>query len=105
VYRSLDHRALREFCLEVVKPTPSARFQRYAPAEGFDAGLRAFASLVPELQERRHEADYDPTIRIKTSDARLVIEEARSAIRRFSKVSAARRKTFLLLLLFTPRHR
>jgi uncharacterized protein (UPF0332 family) len=105
VYRSLDHRTLREFCLEIAKPTPSARFRRYAPANGFGVGLEAFANLVPELQEKRHTADYDPTVRIKTSDVRLVIDEARSAIRRLSRVGSVRRKTFILILLFTPRQR
>jgi hypothetical protein len=56
-----------------------------------------------ELQGKRHAADYDPMIRMKTSDALFAIKTARAAVRRFSKASAARRHAFLSLLVFPPR--
>lgn len=102
-YRSVDHRALKELCEEVKKTMPKPKVQRYAPANGFGANLQAFASAFVELQEKRHAADYDPSIRVKTSDASLAIATARSAVRRFKRASSARRKAFLALLLFPPR--
>lgn len=102
-YRSIDHRALKELCEEVKKPTLKPRYQRFAPATGFGANLQAFASAFVELQEKRHAADYDPSIRVKTSDAQVAITTARSAVRRFTKASATRRRAFLTLLLFPPR--
>ena len=103
VYRSVDHRALRDLCLEVRKPTLTPKFLRHAPTVGFGPNIPAFASAVIELQEKRHAADYDPANRFKTSDAKLAIATARSAIRRYQKASPPRRQHFLTLLLFPPR--
>ena len=103
VYRSVDHRALRDLCSEVRKPTLTPKFLRHAPTVGFGPNIPAFASAVIELQEKRHAADYDPANRFKTSDAKLAIATARSAIRRYQKASPPRRQHFLTLLLFPPR--
>jgi hypothetical protein len=94
---------LRELCVEVKKTTLSAKYQRHATPAGFGLNIQAFASAFVELQEKRHSADYDPLTRVKTSDAKLAIATARSAIRRFERAGPARRKSFLTLLLFPPR--
>jgi hypothetical protein len=52
---------------------------------------------------KRHSADYDPLIRVKTSDAQLAITVARAALKRFNAVAPAEREAFLSLLLFPPR--
>jgi uncharacterized protein (UPF0332 family) len=103
VYRSADYRALRDLCTEAKKQQLSARYHRYAPQNGFGANVQAFATAVVELQEKRHSADYDPSVRVRTSDARLAIATARSAVRRFENAPATQRKSFLTLLLFPPR--
>jgi hypothetical protein len=103
VYRSVSHRALRDLCIAVRKSTMPARYMPYEPRKGFGPNIRAFAAAVVELQEKRHAADYDPMVRMRASDASLALATARSAIKRFQKASRARRKSFLTLLLFTPR--
>jgi hypothetical protein len=103
VYRSIGHRALKELCIEAKKPTPAARYRNYIPPRGLGSNIQAFASALVELQEKRHAADYDPSSRVKTSDAQVAIATARSAIRRFAAASVVRRKTFLNLLSFPPR--
>lgn len=103
VYRSIDHRDLRELCMETKKQTLTAKYQKFAPANGFGENIQAFASTFVELQEKRNSADYDPSSRMKTSDASLAIATARDAVGRFQKASAPRRKAFLDLLLFSPR--
>jgi hypothetical protein len=103
VYRSIDHRTLRDLCNEAKKQQPAARYGKYVPAAGLGANIRAFASAAVELQEKRHAADYDPPIRIRTSDAALAIATARSAVGRFGSADAAARRAFLNLLLFPPR--
>ncbi len=99
VYRSVSHKWLTDLCDELSKQTPKAKFQPYFPTGGFERDFKAFASLVSELKERRHEADYDPTKRFKSADANLVIETGRSAIARYGKVSVEQRKAFLTMLL------
>jgi hypothetical protein len=103
VYRSIDHRRLRELCEDVRKAAPPAKYNAHTPAGGFGSDIAAFADALVELQERRHAADYDPMIRMKTSDALFAIKTAQAAVQRFGKASAAHRHAFLSLLVFPPR--
>jgi hypothetical protein len=103
VYRSVDHRKLRDVCLEVRKPQPSTRYAPYVPAGGFGAAIAAYAVSVVELQEKRYSADYNPLVSVTLSDARLAIATARTAVDRFTTSSTAGRSAFLMLLLFAPR--
>jgi hypothetical protein len=102
-YRSVDHRALRDLCADVAKPTLPGRYRPYEPEGGFKPDLKAFAATVVELLQSRQEADYDPLVRLKRSDAVLAVSTARSTLRRFNTSSAAGRTAFLALLLFPPR--
>lgn len=103
VYRSIDHRALRDLCSEAKKVEPGKKYHRFSPPHGFGPNIQAFASACLYLQERRHAADYDPAIRVKTSDANLAITQARNAVQRFAAEDDLRRSTFLTLLMFPPR--
>src|ERR1700752_1529416 len=55
-YRSIDHRALRELCEDLRKPTPPAKYASHQPATGFGPNIAAFATAFVELQEKRHSA-------------------------------------------------
>jgi hypothetical protein len=71
VYRSVDHGALRRLCVEATKPHLGPKYVPHTPPGGFGAEIQAFAQGTLELQEKRHSADYDPSIRFNTSDAVL----------------------------------
>jgi hypothetical protein len=103
LYRSVDHKWLRELCKEVQKSTPSSNFRPYTPPGGFGADVAAFAAAVVTLQVKRHTADYDIAVRMNRSDAVLAIAEARAALGRFDRASQQERLAFLSLLLFSPR--
>ncbi len=103
VYRSVDHRAFKELCLEARKTTPATKYVRFVPPNGFGKNIQAFATAVVDLQERRHTADYDPSMLVRTSDATLAVQTAKSAMVRFDKASQPRKKAFLTLMLFAPR--
>jgi hypothetical protein len=103
VYRSVDHKALAEVCTEIGRPRPSPRYVRYSPEQGFGEDIQVFASIVLDLQGKRHAADYDPMIRVTTADAKLAVGIARAALERLGNAAVAKRKTFLALLLFRPR--
>ena len=84
------------------KANYSGEMAEFAPPGGF--GLIAdFAAAVSELQELRHEADYDPLFRIDAEEAKLVLKQARTAVDLFRESSEAQQKAFLFLLLFKPR--
>lgn len=103
VYRSVDHSSLRKLCLDAVKASMPEKLGKFAPKSGLGPNIQAFAGTALELQQKRHLADYDPSYRVKTSDAELAIAASRSAIARFGKATTVRRKAFLTLLLFPPR--
>jgi hypothetical protein len=103
VYRSVDHRTLKELCIEARKQTPIDRYFPYVPLGGFGADIQQFATVTIDLQARRHIADYDPRPRFQGSDATLAIGAARNAIGCFAQASRERRTAFLTLLLCPPR--
>jgi hypothetical protein len=103
VYRSVTHKSLRTLCEDIVKQKLPARYAKYEPAGGFDTDLIAVASATVDLQEKRHLADYDPLLRVTASDAVVAIATARSALMRFNTANVTRKKTFLSLIVFSPR--
>jgi hypothetical protein len=103
VYRSINHRALKDLCADIVKPTLPGRLLAYEPSNGFGRNLVEFAAAVVDLQAKRHAADYDCLQRFRTSDAMLAIATAKRANSRFSRASAERRAVFLTLLVTSIR--
>lgn len=103
VYRAVDHNDVKNLCAAISRERVDERFAKYAPSNGFGDNIREFASLMLELREKRHAADYDPSHWVKITDASTAVAAARSAILRFEKASLPRRKAFLTLLLFKPR--
>jgi uncharacterized protein (UPF0332 family) len=103
VYRSIDHRAIRELCDDLKKPNLPTKYKPYEPAGGFGDNISEFAAAFVDLLEERHSADYDPMISVTLSEAQSAIKTARAAIKSFEKASRSRQRTFLSLLLFAPR--
>jgi hypothetical protein len=103
VYRSIDHKAIRELCMELKKPMLPRLMVRHAPPGGFGPNLTAYAEGVLELQEKRNSADYDPLKRYRRTDALVAIDAARIALSRFRRATDAEREAFLALLVFKPR--
>jgi hypothetical protein len=103
VYRSIDHKTIREVAEDLSKARPPTKYQRYLPAGGFGAEIRGFASTIVALQEKRHEADYNPLARIRRSDVLVGSREARAALQKYQMAGDDQRKAFLLLLPFRAR--
>jgi hypothetical protein len=103
VYRSIDHRALRELCLEMRKRTLPRLLARHSPPGGFGPHLTVYSEFVLELQEKRISADYDPLKRYQRSDSLSAIAVAQLALSRFKAATDAERQAFLALLVFKPR--
>ena len=102
VYRSVSHKSLRALCEDIVKEKLPARYSKYTPRDGFESDLKALATAVVDLQEKRHLADYDPQFRVKTSDAVLAVATSRSALVRLRSANRTKRKAFISLVVFSP---
>lgn len=102
-YRRVDHAAIKRLCDDARKPTLPDRYKTVAPTGAFSSDLRAFSTAVVDLQDMRHEADYNPFAVFKASDTRAIIATARTAVARFNGLIGGERLTFLCLLAFQPR--
>lgn len=102
VYRSIEHRPLRQLCEDIGKPTLPARYQPYLSGRALGLGIELFSLVVVELQAKRHAADYDPMVRFTVHDARTAIRMARRALTVF-EIPKRGRRMFLMLLLFPLR--
>jgi len=87
-YRSLTHEDLRK---------------RSGTARAISANIKAFADAIVELQEARHNADYDPLFRVSKSEAIAKVLTARDAIAKFESASEPEQKSCLVTLLFKGR--
>lgn len=103
VYRSVDHARLRQLCQDLARARLPQKYDSYTPTGGFGADVEAFAVTFIELQDKRHEADYDPSAHFRADDALLTVRIAREALRRLGRASAQQRKALLTLLAFPPR--
>jgi uncharacterized protein (UPF0332 family) len=98
VYRSFEHRRMAEVCRQV----HSGR-ARAEDGDIFDARIRECANAFVELQENRHEADYEPSRRISLFDAKAAVSKARDAISTLENSPEDQRMLFLTPLHFKPR--
>ncbi|MDP1730413.1 MAG: hypothetical protein Q8L54_04375 [Devosia sp.] len=103
VYRSIGHRQLKDLCSDLKKPSLPQKLTAYIPSGGFGSDIVSFASAVVELQEKRHTADYDPLVKIRSADAALAVRTAESALARFAALQADAKLAFLGLLVFKSR--
>ena len=102
-YRSISHTALYTLCSGLKKPDLSEKVKAASKSERVGSDLRGFATLLVDLQERRHTADYDISVAFNRAGAVLAIALARTAVERFAAVPAVERRVFLALLLFPAR--
>lgn len=103
VYRSIEHKQLREICLELSKVNVKPAYQKYIPASGLGSDIGSFCDIFVELYELRMMADYDPTMAFGLAQAETTLKAARTAIERFMRVDQDMKRIFLTLLLFRPR--
>jgi uncharacterized protein (UPF0332 family) len=89
-YRALEHGPAKNAC----KDNIVTRF----PKE-----IEDFANNFVALQEKRHTADYDPSIRLTKSEVVADIRTAEEAITEFRKAPLKDRRAFAALVLFKKR--
>ncbi len=89
-YRSLDHGFAKGACQRV-------------RGLGFPSGLCACADAFVTLQVARHDADYDPALRLSRADALTHVALAEEAIAQLRAAERADRRAFAILLLLKRR--
>ena len=89
-YRALEHRA-------AYRQLSEARLSDYSDQ------IRDFGTIFRELQDRRHQADYDPQSRFSRAETQNHIMKAEAAIRDFLAASIAERRELAAHVLFPSR--
>jgi hypothetical protein len=103
VYRSFEHGDLRKVCNQAQQLKLSPELQKSVGFPAFGAEIRECAILFVELQQFRHEADYNPAARISLSDASIAIKKAEDGIANLNRAPKGERIVFLTLLHFRIR--
>ncbi|HFB98297.1 MAG TPA: hypothetical protein ENJ62_04080 [Bryobacterales bacterium] len=93
VYRSIEHGIAKDRCI------------RNHSRDNLPVNIRKFCSIFVQLQEKRHEADYDPFARFLRSDVEDAVEFASTAISLIEKqnLDLQHRRAFAAWVLFRKR--
>ena len=91
-YRAVNHGFAKNAC--VMCATPKYNFPQ---------SVQDFATLFMSMQELRHKADYDPSMRFNKADVLSYIGSAKSAIDDLSNVSARHKGAFAAMMLLGHR--
>lgn len=90
-YRSLEHRQIRN------------RFNSQGRMADFPDQIRAFAVRFVELQDLRHQADYDPDAAFSPIEVLQLLSNARLSIEGFNAASERDRRLLAVYLIATLR--
>ena len=105
--RAFEHGKMKALCIEFNKPTPVALLQPFWTSLNIpaNADIRKVADHFHQLQELRHNADYDLSLsftRVSALDAADLADEARQAWDRVKHNQPALAKFFATTLLLWP---
>ena len=90
VYRALDRSAARTACQQ-------------SRQRGFPQEIGIFADAFMQLQEARHEADYNPMSKFTRSEVMALIELSEAGIYSLRRAEAAHRRAFVAWVLLKRR--
>ena len=93
-YRYIDHGPARSRCLEAK-----------SPSRKFPPGIVKFAETFIELQQRRNEANYDPTVLFDEAFVRNYVGDAERAITAFNSESAEAQRAFAIFVALRSKSR
>jgi uncharacterized protein (UPF0332 family) len=89
-YRALDHGLAKTAC-------------EAARNLGFPQEIKDCADAFVELQKQRHNADYDPVLRLTRAEAREAAVKARDAVAKLRIASIKHRRAFAIQVLMKKR--
>jgi hypothetical protein len=99
IYRSFEHGRVGQICLELSSASLSAAMKRDLARPFISTAMQEFARSFPEIQGRRHAADYDPTIMFDRASVLGLIDTAEAAILAFDAADPAEQADILALMM------
>lgn len=104
LYRSFDHGHMSKACEDLQASTLKDRIKGALRRDLLSQDTRDFAGIFQALQDARHRADYDPTVRFLPSEVASRIDAAEVAIEAFNRILADEQADVLALLMVRTRH-
>ena len=77
IYRGLNHGRMKTVCEALNAASLSKALARQLGRSSVSQDARDFAGGFSTLQDARHQADYDPSVRFVPSDAASLVENPR----------------------------
>ena len=90
VYRSIHHRHVGDACKRIQNTV----------GMGFPEEVRGFAIVFPALKALRHNADYDPTMRLTQAETLANLQDALLVASAIRDMDARQKKAFAVYMLF-----
>jgi hypothetical protein len=103
LYRGFEHSAVKRVCREAGKTILNENLAKSTGLRQFPESLQIAARGLVLLQDKRHEADYEPVLRLTKSDARVALLMAEHCIAALNAADNSLRRIFLMSMLFSPR--
>ena len=103
LYRAFAHRRVADICGELLKPNLRSDVRRSLGRESVSEAAKSFAWAFIELQNRRHDADYDPIDRQTAANTEENVLLAELAVACWADISPRERLDILALMLTNPR--
>ncbi|MCY4214418.1 MAG: hypothetical protein OXF68_12420 [Gammaproteobacteria bacterium] len=91
IYRALNHRQAEQAC-------------RGEDIRSFCVAIRGFASRFIDLQDQRHQADYNPLATFYKSDVQRLIVDVGAVLHEFERCDRLERRAFSTFVLFRARN-
>ncbi len=99
LYRSFEHAHLRTIFLELDAPKLNNKLAGLLRRSEVSKEVRAFASIFVEAQEKRHLADYHPSVRFTPSDVQNLLVAADYSLHDLFMIDEEERTDVLALLM------
>jgi hypothetical protein len=104
LYRSFDHSHMKRICEDLRVSTLKDRMKESLRRDAVSLDTRDFAITFLALQDLRHSADYDPTVRFLPADVASLIDAADVAIGAFDRITPDEQADVLALLMVRTRN-
>lgn len=100
LYRAFTHSRMKQVCEEIDKPNLRAGYREKLKRTSVSVPIRYLATAFVELQEARHQADYDPQAAMSDADAQRACGLAEFGMTMLAKADPAELRDVLSLMVF-----
>ncbi|KQP41429.1 hypothetical protein ASF49_16775 [Methylobacterium sp. Leaf104] len=105
LYRAFTHGRMKQVCEEIDKPNLRAGYREKLQRTAVSVPIRYLATAFVELQEARHQADYDPQATMSDADAQRACGLAAFGMTMLAGADPAELRDVLSLMMFDQQRR